>query len=200
MFNLDDGYFIILLAVLILSACAFVWSRHRKNQLQSMVANFSTSAFVKAGIQNFEIRFEHDGTVFKCLNSTSKSTFFELNFYLPQFNEKFLIRQNSTLAGFHAGIDVGQFSSAVSIPNLSNDYLVFSPNLDFTKTLLSNKAVLEKIYLLNSEFTYPLIWFEGGQFKLELFSGSGWNLVEKFNIICYAAIVFHDNIKGNVLR
>jgi hypothetical protein len=190
------SYIGLLLVFLILSVWFFALTRRRKAKLQLIVAKFGTNVVVKAGISSFEIQFERDGTVFKGSSLTTKyKTTFRLNFYLPQFDEKFLIRQNSYTAGFHAWADEGQFSSVVSIPDLPDNCLVFSPNPDFTKTFLSNKKVLAEIYSLNATFNYPQVWFENGQFQIELFSGSGWNLGEKFIYICRAGIVFHDSIK-----
>jgi hypothetical protein len=195
----DDNYIfysLLLLVVLILGVWFFVLTRRRKANLQSVLAEFGTNILVKVGISSFDIQFERDGTAFVGSSVTTKfKTTFRLNFYLPQFNEKFLIRQNSSLAGFHAWMDEGQFSSTVSILGLPGNYLVLSPTPEFTKTFLSKKEVLAEIASLDAAFNYPRLWFEDGQFQMELFSDSGWNVVEKFSHTCHAAVVFHDNIK-----
>lgn len=197
MFNENYHIFIVmLLTFIILGVGFFLLTRHRKVELQLAFTELGTNVFVKAGLVGFDIQFERDGTVFRGSSSTTRnSTTFSLSFHLPQCNEKFLVRQNSLLAGFHAWMDEGQFSSAVSIPDMPSNCLVFSPNPDFTKTLLSNKAVLAEIKSLNTTFRYPQFWFEDGQFQLELFSGSGWDITKKFKCICRAVIVFHDSIK-----
>ncbi len=184
------------LVILIFSMWFFTLTRRRKSNLQLILAQFGTNVVVKAGISSFEIQVERDGTLFSGSSvTTTHSTIFRLNFYLPHFDEKFLIRQNSYVADIRASVDEGQFSSAVSIPRLPDNYVVLSPNSNFSKTFLSNKTVLAEIHLLDSKFTYPQVWFEDGKFQIELLSASGWNVVEKFRYICHAAIVFHDCIK-----
>jgi len=186
----------LLLIVLIFAAWFYTLTRRRKTQLKLIIPEFGTNIIVDAGLSNFDIQFERDGTVFHGSSVTTRnSTTLKLNFSLPQFNEKFLIRQNSSLASFHAWMDEGQFSSAVLIPDLAENYLVFSPNHDFTKTFLSNKAVSAEINSLGSTFTYPQLWLEGSHFHIELFSGSGWDIAEKITHVCRAAVVFHDNLK-----
>jgi len=181
--------------ILLCGVLFFIRSQRQKTELRLIAAEFGTKVCVKAGMSSFNIEFERDGIVYKSSITIPKhGAAFVLNFYLPQFNEKFFIRQNSPFASLRAGVNESRFSQPVSVANLSDKYLIHSPNPDFSKELLTNKAILEEINSLDSVFNYPQIWFDDGHFQIRLVS-TGWNLPGKFRHLCRAAISFHNGIK-----
>lgn len=188
-------YIGLLLFILIFSAWFFARTRRGKSKLRLIAAEFGKNVIVKVGISSFEVEFEREGTVFKSsIVSTKYRTTYALNFYLPQIEEKIYIRQNSSIASFRAVVDESRFSPFVSVPDLSDDYLVLSPNPDFLRKLLSNQAILAEINSLGSVFNYPQILFEDGHFRIRL-EGTGWNSLEKFRHLCRTATSFHDGIR-----
>lgn len=182
--------------VLILFLGAVIERQYKKASLKSAAAELGTNVIVTAGITSgFEIQFERDNTVFRVSIGGGKSAVLNLNFQLPpQFDEKFYIRQNSIRADFRAWQNEDRFSSAVSIPQLSDNYIVLSSNPSFIRKLLSNQAVLKEINSFNWLYTTFQLQFEDGRFQIELISGSSYRLGEKFHRICHAGFVFHDSL------
>lgn len=185
------SYIWIALIILLSGVLFFLWSQHRKTKLRLIAGEFGSNVSVKGGLFSYDIEFEREGTVYK---SSVHDTAYILNFYLPQVNEKLFIRQNSPIARLRTEVDESRFSPSVPVPGLSDNYLVLSPNHEFAKEFLSNKAILEEINTIDAVFNYPQISYDNGHFRIKLIS-TGWNSLKKFRHMCRVAIFLHDDIR-----
>ena len=183
-------FFILLCGVWIFLRC-----QRQKAVLQSVASEFGKIVSMKAGISSFYVNFERDGTVYESsVISSNYGTAYILHFYLPQANEKFYIRQNSPIASLRTEVDESRFSQSVSVSGFPDNYLVLSPNPEFSKKLLLNKSILTEIITIDSAFSYPQISFDNGSFRIRL-NSIGWDLQEKFRHLCRAAVSFRDGIR-----
>ena len=180
--------------------------KRRKNELTLVAEDFGTDVFADSGyFSPYIIRFERHGIIFDGVISIRKSSSdFIVSFDLPLIQEKFFIRHNSLLAGVNAWGEGNHHPSSdcqpVSIPALSKNYLLHTPNPSFLLTLLSKEKIIQEIMQYESDWgRFVEITFESGHFEVKLHT-DGTSAVEKYRQICETAIVFYDCIKSLTIK